>query len=78
MSLELPIVTVTVADDDEVHVTAFVDDHHVLYREVIDVGPSPTWPSPIEQADIVAAAVREAWLRQYEYYSGDKVTRDGR
>jgi hypothetical protein len=71
----LPIVTVQVTEDDEVQVIAYVDDHAVLYRESIDVGPSPTWPNPTEQADLVAAAVKEAWLRQYEYYSGEKVDR---
>lgn len=64
------IVTVEVDDDNEVTVTTLVDNEHPIHREVIDLGPTPTWPSPTEAADLVAKAVREAWLRQHEYYAG--------
>jgi len=67
---EIPIVTVTVDDDNVVVVTTFVDNAHELHREVIDFDPRPTWASPEEQADQVAKAVKEAWLRQHEYYAG--------
>jgi len=70
MATELPIVTVTVDEDSNVAVTTYVDDHCPMHREVIDLGPTPTWPSPTEAADLIAAAVREAWLRQSTYYSG--------
>lgn len=72
MSEPMPLITVQVTDDEDIEVLYYVDGNPV------NVGADLMWPAvqtTVEQADAVAAAVKEAWLRQYEYYSGEKIDR---
>lgn len=44
-------------------------------KETVDFGPNPTWPSPSEQSDLVAEAVKRLWDVMHTHYTGE-VLRD--
>lgn len=73
-----PMVTISCTyEDPNVLVVQFVDPHNTTIAfEVVDVNPMPTWPTPAETADLIAAAVRKVWDASTEYYTGEPVERD--
>lgn len=46
---------------------------HTDYTETVNFQPDPTWPSPSEQADMLAAATRRMFGAIYESASGEKL-----
>lgn len=48
---------------------------YVVANEIVDLNPSPTWPSPSETSDAIVDAVRRVWDAAYTYYSGEVIER---
>lgn len=45
------------------------------HREVVDLSPNPTWPSPAEANDRIADAVRTVLDKAWESATGEPVER---
>lgn len=66
------LITRITTDDTDYHVLVeMLDGERVLASSLVDLGPNPTWPSASEQADLVADAVRTAWMAAYYAQTGN-------
>lgn len=73
----MPLIHVFQDKDDiyQVHVQ-HADQAQFPGTTTIDLGPNPTWMSPVEMNDAIAKAVRDCLDAAWESATGEKVDRD--
>lgn len=73
-----PVLTITTDPENEFALVVAYHEPNLpepVASETVDLSPSPTWPSPSEQSDMIADAVRRVWDKSWTYYSGEEVVR---